>query len=53
MPISLKINVFERQSNLEGMAVVALLILTVNMIMKGIVYFIKRKGEKHADKKTV
>ncbi len=52
-PISLLINEFERQTMMECAAVVALLILGVNMIMKGIVYFIKRKGERHADEKTV
>ncbi len=52
-PISLLINQFETYNMTECAAVVALLILGVNMIMKGIVYFIKRKGEKHADEKTV
>ena len=52
-PVSLLINEFERQNMLECAAVVALLILAVNMVMKGIVYIIRAKGEKNADKKTV
>ena len=52
-PISLLINQFEAYNMIECAAVVALIILTVNIVMKGIVYLIKSIGEKHADKKTV
>ena len=52
-PLSLLINEFERQNKLECAAVVALLILIVNMLMKGIVYLIKVIGGKYVDKKAV
>lgn len=40
-PISLMINQFEAQMKLESAAVVSLMILIVNIIIKGIVYLIK------------
>ena len=52
-PISLLINQFETYNMMECAAVVALLILIVNIAMKGIVYLIKAGGRKRADKKTV
>ena len=52
-PISLLINQFEAYNMMECAAVVALLILLINMIMKGIVYLIKTVGGKYVDKKAV
>ena len=52
-PISLLINQFETYNMMECAAVVALLILVVNMLMKGIVYSIKTIGHKYAHQKTV
>ena len=52
-PLSLLINQFETYNMMECAAVVALLILIVNMLMKGIVYLIKTIGKKYANKKTV
>lgn len=43
MPIALLIPQLEAQSFLEGTAIVSLMILFINLIMKGIVYVIKRK----------
>ena len=52
-PISLLINQFEDQIKLECAAVVALIILGVNMLMKGIVYLLKTIGTKYVDKKAI
>lgn len=52
-PISLLINQFETYNMMECAAVVAILILTINIVMKGIVSLIKSIGAKNADKKTV
>ena len=52
-PISLLINQFEDLIKLECAAVVALIILGVNMLMKGIVYAIKTIGTKYVDKKAI
>ena len=52
-PISLLINQFETYNMMECAAVVALLILAINMLMKGIVYLIKKVGGKYVDKKSV
>ena len=52
-PISLLINHFESHNMLECAAVVALLILVINMAMKGIVYLIKTIGNRYALKKAV
>ncbi|MBP3581831.1 MAG: ABC transporter permease subunit [Clostridia bacterium] len=52
-PISLMINQFEAFNMMECAAVVALLILFVNVIMKTIIYFIKRKGVKNVNKKSI
>jgi len=52
-PISLLINQFEAYNMMECAAVVALLILVINMVMKGIVYLIKVIGGKYVDKKAV
>lgn len=52
-PISLLINQFETYNMMECAAVVALLILVINMLMKGIVYLIRTIGNKYANKKTV
>lgn len=52
-PISLMINQFEAFNMMECAAVVSLLILLINVTMKFIIYLIKRKGEKHVNKKSV
>lgn len=59
-PVSLMINQFEAQVLLEAAAFVSLMILAVNLIMKGIVSLIKHKAEKgkkrineNADQETV
>ncbi len=52
-PVSLLINQFETYNMMECAAVVALLILIINMLMKGIVYLIKTIGTKYVDKKAV
>ena len=52
-PISLLINQFETYNMMECAAVVALLILVINMAMKGIVYLIRTIGNKHAIQKTI
>ncbi len=44
-PISLMINQYQVQSKLELAAVVSLLILTVNLSVKGIFYLIKRRNK--------
>ncbi len=51
-PLSLLINQFESYNMIECSAVVALMILGVNVLMKAIIYFIK-KGVKHVNKKSV
>ena len=43
-PISLMINQFEAQAQIEYAAVVSILILVVNLIIKAIVYAVKRKS---------
>ena len=52
-PLSLLINQFETYNMMECAAVVALLILAVNLLMKGIVFIIKTIGARYADKKTI
>lgn len=52
-PLSLMINQFETYNMLECAAVVALLILAVNLLMKGIIFIIKKIGANYADKKTI
>ena len=52
-PLSLLINQFETYNMMECAAVVALLILVVNILMKGIVYLIKTIGTKYDDKKAI
>lgn len=52
-PVSLMINQFEAFNMIECAAVVALMILTVNLLMKVIFYFIKRGGSKNVRKKRV
>jgi len=52
-PISLLINQFETYNMMECAAVVALLILIVNVLMKGIVYLTKTIGAKYANKETI
>ena len=52
-PISLLINQFESHNMMECAAVVALLILVINMAMKGIVYLIKTIGNRYVVKKAV
>lgn len=51
-PLSLLINQFESYNMIECSAVVALMILGINILMKVIIYFIKN-GVKHADKKSI
>ena len=49
MPLSLIINQFEKQMQLESIAFVSLLILAVNLLMKGIIALIRRRaGKKEA-----
>ena len=45
-PVSLMINQFEAQMQLESAAVVSLMILVINLIIKGVFHLLKR--EKHA-----
>lgn len=45
-PVSLMINQFEAQMQMECAAVVSLAILLVNVVLKGGVYLIKRKNDK-------
>lgn len=52
-PLSLMINQFEAFNIMECAAVIALMILIVNMTMKLIIYLIKRKGEKNVNKKSI
>lgn len=52
-PVSLLINQFETYNMMECAAVVALLILVINMLMKGIVYLLKTIGVKYVDKKAI
>ena len=52
-PLSLMINQFEAFNMMECAAVVALLILFVNVLMKTIIYLIKRKGVRHVNKKSI
>ena len=52
-PFSLLINQFETYNMMECAAVVALVILAINMLMKGIVYLIKTIGGKYVDKKAI
>lgn len=52
-PLSLMINQFEAFNMIECSAVVALMILTVNMLMKTIIYFIKKGEKKNVRKKRV
>ena len=52
-PVSLLINQFEAYNMMECAAVVALLILVINVAMKGIVYAIKTIGTKYVDKKAI
>ena len=49
MPLSLIINQFEKQMQLESIAFVSLLILTVNLIMKGAIYLIRRRADRRDD----
>ena len=51
-PLSLLINQFESYNMIECSTVVALLILSVNVIMKTVIYFVKRGGT-HVNKKSV
>ena len=50
-PISLMINAFEAQMLLECAAFVSLLILAVNLVMKGLIYLYKRKTQKGMEAK--
>lgn len=52
-PLSLMINQFEAFNMLECAAVVALMILIVNILMKVIIFLIKRKVNKNVNKKTI
>lgn len=52
-PVSLLINQFETYNMMECAAVIALLILIINILMKGIVYVIRTCGKKYVDKKAV
>ena len=52
-PISLMINQFEAFNMIECAAVVALMILSVNLLMKVLFYFIKRGKRKDVRKKTI
>ena len=52
-PISLLINQFETYNMMESAAVVALLILASNLALKGLLYLIKKVGNKHDNKKTI
>ncbi len=52
-PLSLMINQFEAFNMMECAAVIALTILFVNVIMKTIIYLIKRKGVKNVNKKSI
>ena len=53
-PISLMIGQFEAQMNLECASIVSLVILTVNLTMKLIIYLLKKYiNRKNTVKKTV
>ena len=52
-PISLMINQFDAFNMIECSAVVALLILIVNVLMKTIIYFIKNGGKNNVNKKRI
>ena len=52
-PISLLINQFETYNMMECAAVVALLILLVNVLMKGMAYLLKAIGNNYANKKAI
>ena len=52
-PVSLLINQFETYNMMECAAVIALLILIINILMKGIVYLIKTIGTRYVDKKAI
>ena len=52
-PISLLIDQFEAYNMMECAAVVAILILIVNILMKGIVYLLKTIGTRYVDKKAI
>lgn len=52
-PFSLMINQFEAFNMMECAAVVALIILLVNVTMKLTIYLIKRKGAHHVNKKSI
>lgn len=52
-PLSLLINQFEAFNMMECAAVVALMILSVNMLMKFIIYLFKKKGAHHVNKKSI
>ena len=52
-PISLLINQFETFNMLESAAVVAILILLVNVSIKLIFYIIKKAGNRHDNKKAI
>lgn len=51
-PLSLLINQLEQRGQFECIAVVSLMILTVNLIVKGIAYFIKVKHNRGKRKRT-
>ena len=44
-PVSLMINQFEAQMQLESAAVVSLMILVSNLIIKGVFHFLKREKD--------
>lgn len=52
-PISLMINQFEAFNMMESAAVVALMILVINLIMKLIISLMKRRREKNVNKKSI
>lgn len=52
-PLALMINQYEAYNKLECAAVVALIILLINVAMKGIVYLIRSINKKHAYEKTI
>ena len=52
-PLSLLINQFETYNMMECAAVVALLILAMNLLMKGIVFFIRTTGARYVNKKAI
>ena len=52
-PVSLLINQFETYNMMESAAVVAILILTTNLVLKGIIYVIKKVGNRYDNKKAI